>query len=390
VAEVPDRFREAIVSEGTGAPEPTNVGPRLSRAEAAQFAGQVAELSAAGSPLAEGLRAAAEETTNRRLRKAFTIVAARLEAGEALGRVLASDSVKMPPYVRGLVEAGLRSGQLSQVLTELVEHHRTIRELWRGILLASAYPLFLVVVVVGLYIFTFAFIMPPLVALFVDFDTELPALTVPIVVLTRCVEGGVAWLTGVCHHLASWPALLAIAAVVSLLVAAHYWLRNKRAYHRVWAEGWWLCCTFPVLGPLLAAISVTAFARLMRILLLQQVPLPEALRLTGASVPDVNVAEMSRRLADATAAGRPLSDLLAGTSRLPALLVPWVRWGERTDRLPEAFGAIAEMCEGRVRLRAALLKAILPPLAYVMVGGAAAGVISAIALPLVALIQNLA
>jgi type II secretory pathway component PulF len=126
---------------------------------------------------------------------------------------------------------------------------------------------------------------------------------------------------------------------------------------------------------------------LLRVLLEQHVPLPDALRLTAAGVSDANVAEVSRTLADGTAAGQPLSDLLAATSRMPALMVPLVRWGEQTDRLPEALAAIGETAEGRVRLGTAMLVTVFPPVAFVFLGAAVLGLMAVICLPLYSVIQ---
>ena len=378
-----------LVSQDDNASEPPITLAQLSRDETAELTGYMAELSATGSPLAEGLRAAAEEATRRRLKKALRAMAARLEAGESLGTVLSSDAVGLPSYAIGFVQAGVRTGQLSEVLTELDEYHRTTRELRRSVFMATAYPLFLLVAVVGVFVFTFSVVTPSIMSVFDDWDSDLPEPTQAIYALTQIVQACVAWIVGVWRLLTTWTGLISIAVVIGLLVAAHAWWREKPAYRRARGVMRWLCCTLPIFGPLMMGISLTGFARFVHVLLRQQVPLPEALRLTAASMPDANVAEVARHLANETAAGRRLSDVLAETSRLPGLLLPWIRWGEQSDRLPEAFAAIAEMCEVRVQLRITLLARVLPPLAFIVVGATAVGTISSVALPLIGIIQNL-
>lgn len=377
------------MSQANDKPEPEIALAELSRSETAQLTGYLAELSATGSPLADGLRAAAEEATSRRLKKSLLAMAIRLERGESLGDVLSSDAVGLPSYVIGFVQAGVRTGQLAEVLTELAEYHRTTRELRRNVLMATAYPLFLLVAVVAVFVFTFSVVTPSIMGVFDDWDTDLPEATQAVYALTQVVQAVVAWFADAWRLLTTWPGLIIISIVVVLLVAAHVGLREKPAYRRARGVVRWMCCTLPIFGPLMMGISLTGFARFVHVLLRQQVPLPEALRLTAASMPDANIAEVSRRLAKETAAGRPLSDAMAETSRLPGLLLPWIRWGERSDRLPEAFAAIAEMCEVRAQLRITLLARVLPPLAFIIVGATAVGTISSVALPLMGILQSL-
>ena len=68
-------------------------------------------------------------------------------------------------------------------------------------------------------------------------------------------------------------------------------------------------------------------------------------------------------------------------------MVPLVRWGEQTDRLPEALAAIGETAEGRVRLGTAMLLTVFPPLAFVFLGAAVLGLMAIIFLPLYELIN---
>lgn len=84
-----------------------------------------------------------------------------------------------------------------------------------------------------------------------------------------------------------------------------------------------------------------------------------------------------------------MSELFESSSRLPLAAVPLIRWGESTGRLAEALDAAGEMYEGRVELRAQLLKTILPPLVIVLIGIAILAVLTGLLLPLISMIQGL-
>ena len=328
----------------------------LSADEAAQLTEHLSELAKAGLPLTAGLRAAAKEETSPRLAEAFRELASQLEQGRPLGDVLSTGDLGLPEHVRGLVEAGIRSGELGHVLTELVEHHRAARDLWRDLRVALAYPAILIVLVLAVFVFLELCVVPPLIETFAAAEdhaslfghrarSSVPPATRIMIWLseTGMFFGGFAVL-----------ALVLLAVVVRSAIGRARWRRF------LWEQ--------PIIGPLYAWTGVVEFCRLLSLLIDQAVPLPQALQLTAAGVRDASVSETARSLAKRAAAGRRLSDLLATTGQLPSSLVPIVRWGEQANTLAESLRAAAGSFEGRVRLRFALLKSVLPPVVLIILG----------------------
>ncbi len=127
----------------------------------------------------------------------------------------------------------------------------------------------------------------------------------------------------------------------------------------------------------------------MGLFLDQQVPLPDALRLTAAGLPDANLARSCNRVANSVEKGGALDEGLASQQQFPATLIPMVRWGQQTAALPDAFRAAAEMFGGRLRSQGTLLEAILLPITIVTIITLAGIFIVAMMLPLISLIQSL-
>src|SRR4051794_1551438 len=99
-------------SNGAGA------GGGLDGDEALELSAQLSGLARAGLPLASSLAALAEELPRGRLRRAMVDLARGLEAGRPVGEALDDPSGRIPPHVRGLVAAGVRSGRLGEILGE--------------------------------------------------------------------------------------------------------------------------------------------------------------------------------------------------------------------------------------------------------------------------------
>ena len=74
---------------------------------------------------------------------------------------------------------------------------------------------------------------------------------------------------------------------------------------------------------------------------------------------------------------------------LPLSIVPLVHWGERHGTLPEALRAAADMLEGRLRVKTAMLGQVIPPVIFVFVGILACSLVGMIAGTLLPIIRGL-
>ena len=131
------------------------------------------------------------------------------------------------------------------------------------------------------------------------------------------------------------------------------------------------------------------FARLMGLLLDEQVPLPDALRLTAEGLRDADLAWGCRRVADDVENGQVLYERMAAMRQFPPSMIPLVEWGQRAPALPDGFRAAAEMFEGRVQSQGSLLEAILLPIMFLLIIAFMGMFIIAMFLPLISLIQRL-
>jgi len=365
---------------------------RLSSTDAVRLAEQLAALTKSGMPLAPALRAAADESHSSALAATFRSVARLVESGTPLAEILSSDRFRWPRHWQGVIRAGIRSGRLSQVLTEMAGHHRSDRDVWRAIGMTLAYPAVLLALAGGIFALVFGLIVPMFEEILLDFDTTMPSATMVVIDFSHGIRGVVDSFRSMAEavlftgrgKIVLAAAIVAVATIMSSLA----WTFGPAAIRARWR---WFLTTVPIVGPVWHWNGVVEFTRLLRILLGQQVPLPEALSLTADSVKDANIAAVAEKLASGAAAGRPLSEMISATSRLPGSMAPVIRWGEQTDRLPEALDAVVEMFEGRIQLRAtSLLPTIIAPVIFLLIGGIVGFTVIALILPLVSITVNLA
>ena len=106
----------------------------------------------------------------------------------------------------------------------------------------------------------------------------------------------------------------------------------------------------PLIGRVWRATSLAEFCHLLALLLESQLPLPEALRLTGEGVQDSDIDASCRLMASQVESGRSLSQAMEKVRLFPAGLPRLVRWAENQESLPEVLHMAGAMFESAAAL----------------------------------------
>lgn len=366
LAEAEQALRERGLELRDVREDPSGKSATLTADESSQLVEQVAELSSSGLSLPSGLRAAAAETSSRRLAAALNQLAAKIDAGYSLEQALEQSQVRWPSRLKALAEAAVKTGNLGGVLAEVLEHQREAAEMNRSILAALAYPFLVLVLALLVFAFISVIVVGHFAEMFAEFELELPANTTAAMWMAK---------TGV------WILLGTAAGLVLLLPLARLLLGPQRFGS--------LLAALPVIGPAWRWSSIAEFARVAGTLLAHRIPLPDALRLAAEANSDAHLADTWTDVSNDVQGGKGLARAIDADGRLPASIVPLVRWGETMDALPEAFDGVREMFEERARLRALWIRAVAPPVVFVVVGVAILNFVFAVVAPMVELINKL-
>jgi type II secretory pathway component PulF len=344
---------------------------RLSAEETAELTSKMADLVRAGLPLAPGLRAMADEMPRglwrgSRLAAMLRAIAGQLDAGVSLEDAFAAQQGLFPRHFYALILSGIRSGRIAESLEELVSIQRQTMELRRSVRLTLAYPLLLLAFSVVLLIGFATLIVPQFARIFADFGAEMPVITQFIVGLAAPGLSG--YLAGV--------------AVVMLVIGLLSAFRGQAAVQ-------WMLYRIPIFGTLWRWNGLVEFARLMALLLDQQMSLPDALRLTAGGVASVELRQACLRAAQRVEGGQSPADSFGGQWAVPPSLRPLLAWGQRLPSLAEAFHGAAEMFEARTRVYATLMESVMPPIMLIVIGVLVGAAIAGLFVPLISLIQKL-
>jgi type II secretory pathway component PulF len=309
----------------------------------------------------------AEEFPGGRAQSVLRRLADRIDAGLSLDAALAAEGPRVPEHLRCLLEAAVRNGRFAEVIDEMVALERTRIEVRHRLGIAFAYPLFLCMVILLIYLMSM-YIVPQFGTIYRDFGAALPVLTQ---VMLR-----------VCSPLAVLSVLaLVLLAVLVVLVAIGGRTRSpgmQRTLYRL-----------PIVGPIWRFRGLAEFSRLMGLLLELNVPLPQALRAVAVGLREGDLRAAARSVAEQVESGVPFSEAMARRREFPTTFKPLVQWGEQTPALADAFRGTAQMCEGRLRFQGLFADAVLLPVMLAVVVFFVAVFMVSFMLPLISLIQRL-
>lgn len=341
-------------------------GTYLSADEAMELTEQLVQVSESNLPFSDGLRAAATDISNHRVRTGLNQLAECVEYGQTLDEGLDARDLRIPSYLSGLLKAGARSGRLPNVLADLADHYRASRDLYRQVWSVLTYPIFLLIllgIVLGIVLF---WVMPDMIQIYRDFDVEVSRFTQSMI-----------WMSEV-----GWKYLFGgVVGAVALFLLIRIVGGRVR-----WMQ---FVSTVPGFGDILHWQGFAEFAELLRLLLVQEVPLVEALQLTAGAIRNPNVAHTTKALAVRVESGVALADAMLQEDQVPPHLIPVVRIGEQNDQLSESLSVIYELLEGQIRLRSRLMVAVLPPVMFLVIAGFAIALLFGLFVPLVNLISYL-
>lgn len=308
---------------------------------------EVLSLVRAGVPLERTLGQLRGELP-RRLARITDQLATRTAHGETFPQAIQSAGNLFPPVYRALVEAGMRTGRLDAVLASMSKSGTRLAELRRSVGLAFVYPLVVSLMAYGLFVFYLVVLLPQMIMV-----AERHA-TPTMLLLDRIGKAAPVWVP-------VFPCLLVVFVIA-------WWLGTNRAavLERNFAArllGW-----IPLAGSLLTNIRLATFCEVLRLLIEQQVPLPEALELAAQATGDPRYAHSAQEAAAQLRTGGDQNQ------HLLAAFPPYLRWaviaGRHRRSLATMLGHLADTYYERTRHKAQWLRTVFPGLVMMFVGGA--------------------
>jgi type II secretory pathway component PulF len=356
----------------------------------AAFNQQLAHLTAAGLPVEAGLRLIAQDMRSGRLAATVALVADELERGVPLGEAFDRHRGKFPALYGRLLDAGVKSGDLSGVLLNLGRHMEMVQRLRSLLWRALSYPLVVLVALAVVLTFLGLYVLPQFEQLYAGFMGDARALGV---MRSRWYgtpppSSSMPWPTEVLFAVSKVVPQVGSAVLVLLLAVPVVWALLR-------LKGWdvhvvdRVALGLPLVGRALRLNLVARWCHALRIGVAAGLDLPAAIALAGDAVRSPRLRGDGERLIRQLEAGQPMTAAARELSLLPATVPAAIELAAGHHNLPDTLGSLSEMYERQAELRTSAVPAILTPLLVIGVACTVGFIILALMLPMARIIENI-
>lgn len=329
---------------------------------------QLSTLVGAGIPLVGALQALTEQTDSPPLRKSFVNIREQVEQGATFAKALTEYPKIFPKLFVNMVTSGEASGTLDKVLEYLAEHMERQLELRRKIGSALFYPIlmlcFSVLVLIGLL----ALVVPSVIKIFQDQGATLPLPTQIVLFISNAFTS-------------FWWAI--IGALIGSYLGFKSYYRSTRGREKIDL----IIAKSPIIGSMYSKVVSARVAGTLSTLLAGGVGLLQALDIVKSLVGNVHFVKTLEAARDGVKEGRQLGKELQRGGFFPTMLTRMVTIGEASGRLEPMLAKAGKAYENEVNASLAGLTSLIEPVMMIGLGGMVFGIVLAILLPMVDLVN---
>lgn len=278
----------------------------------------------------ESLADVRDSTEQRRLRDLVAEVHQDVAEGMSLSEAFGRHPRVFGTVFESLIAAGEASGNLVKSFTQLIKHLKWVNSVNAKVKKAIRYPSFMLVVIMGLFMFMMTTVVPQVTGFLKSNGQELPLITTALIATSNFVQ----------HF---WWAIVAapITTVVGMTILS-------RASADVAYRVDFLKLRLPMFGPVLRKISLSRFAHFFATMFQSGVPILNCLETAQKVVGNLVLAESLGSVRTTVQEGNPLSSGMRDTGEFPTLVIRMVKIGEDSGNLGETLENVTEFYDNDV------------------------------------------
>ena len=326
-----------------------SIGGRITTQQLMEFSSETSALLDANIPLEQVLKTQADLCPHVRFKEVLTEVWRDVNGGASFADALARHPKVFERFYSNMVRGGEASGALDLIMRRIAALLERRQKLRSKVVSALIYPSLLVVMGVAVVSIMMLVVIPKLSELFADGGRLLPASTRAIIAMSEFSR--VYW----------WLLPLAIVALVAVFKVA---TRSEEGKVK-WSMK---VLKLPILGNLMAEAETSRFCRMLAALLEGQVPILQAISITGGTLSNAALRNLMKGVYEAVQSGKPMGPLLQQHPEFPELASRMITMGEDSGELGTMLDKVAERYEEKVSASTERFVSVLEPIFIVVMG----------------------
>jgi len=341
------------------------------------FTRQLSTLQDAGLPLLRSLQILEEQQKPGKLKTILQDVCEDVEGGTSLSESFAKHPAAFDRLYVKMVAAGEVGGVLDIILQRLADFMEKAQRLKRKIIGAAVYPAVVITVAIAIVTFIMLFIVPKFKEIFAEFGVEMPGLTIFLIDTSSWLAG-----TKPGQTIPGWVFLVLAPVLIFVIKFARKATPGRAATDMI------LLYT-PLVGSLISKSTIAKFTRTLGTLVNAGVPILEAIAITRDTCGNYVFERALDKVHDSIREGETFADPLRAAKVCDSLVVNMIAVGEETGEIDAMLMKIADNYDDEVDVAVQSMVKLIEPLLMLFLGVVVGGIVVAMFLPLIAIIEKL-
>lgn len=361
----------SISSKGALANNPLkSITEKITVGDITTFTRQFATMINSGLPMTEALLILRSQAKGS-LQKVVAQILADVEEGQSLSASMSKHPQAFSKTYIALIKSGEMGGVMDEVLVRLADTMEKQQEFRGKIKGAMIYPIIIIVGMIGVAFVMMVFVLPQIMDLFTQFDTELPITTKILIAVSNITTR-------------FWP--------IMILAAGGFAFAFKR--YRETEEGKRKVDRFifkiPLIGDLQRQIVLADLTRTLSLMVGSGVAITESISITSDVAGNSVVADALKDVNKMVEKGFPIAFAFSRhPEAFPFILSQMIAVGEETGKIDEVLDKISHVFETESDQKLKAVTAAVEPAILVVLGIGVAFLVISVIMPIYSLTTSM-
>lgn len=319
----------------------------------------------AGITLVEALRILSRQYKKKSYQRILKAVVYDLTMGDNLSDAMDKQNVAFPKLLINMIKTAEMTGELPEVLDDMVEYYSEMEQTRKQMITALTYPSLVFVFAVGVITFMLVFVIPQFTSIYTSMEgVEIPAFTVAVISISAFLRNYSIWV------------LIGIIIFCILFVILYRKVRGFRTIVQ------WCVMHIPVIGDTVIYNEVTTFTKTFSSLLSHSVFITDSMdilnKITNNEIYKMIILDTITNLAKGDKISAAFKDHWAFPLPAYEMLVT----GETTGELPEMMQKVSTYYQMLHKDSVTRIKTFIEPVLTVFLTVIVGAIILAIIIPM--------
>lgn len=325
---------------------------------------QLQQLDRAGVPILDSLADLRDTTDNPTLKHVLSEVYEGVRGGLLLSEAFAKHPAVFDSVFTGLVAAGENTGKLHESFANLTGHLKWSAEINRKVKKAVTYPIFTLIVMVGMISFLMGGLVPQLQSFLKAQGQDMPGHTLALIATSDFFSE-------------YWYLVLIVPAIFVIAIK----MGKKFSYK--FRFGWdAMILKLPIVGAPIRKIDLARFVRFFGILYNSGIDILDCLKISQKVVKNEVILDSIIKVRKIVSEGSPITPALRSTGQFPTLVLRMFKIGEDSGNMKDALENINFFYDQEVNDAVDTIIGVIKPALTLFLGAMLAWIVIAMFGPL--------